>query len=70
MVTLANTQEEMNHKKDTMTQIELMRFLQVSNTGFWRMAKAGQLPPSFRVGARRRWNRETVEKWIQEQERV
>lgn len=27
----------------------------------------GQMPPSIRVGARRRWRRETVRKWIEDQ---
>lgn len=68
-MTLANSEKQTNSISDTMTQIELMQFLKVSNTGFWRLDRAGQLPPSFRVGSRRRWNRETVRKWMADQER-
>lgn len=28
----------------------------------------GHMPPALRVGARRRWRRETVRRWIEEQQ--
>lgn len=58
----------MNLNQQNMTQRELMQELRISNTGFWKLAKAGKLPPSFQVGSRKRWNRETVRQWMQNQE--
>lgn len=52
-----------------LTRREMMQLLKLSATGFWRAAKAGDLPPAICIGARKRWNADTVNDWIKEKER-
>lgn len=62
---------KMHNKKcsgELLTRNQMMEYLQLSSTGFWRAQKAGQLPPAIYIGARRRWNSETVKKWLIERE--
>lgn len=59
---------ERNSEEIPYTQQQLMKVFDVSNTKFWRMSKAGQLPPWFLIGSRKRWDRGTVRRWIHQQE--
>lgn len=57
------------NQREMLTRREMMQLLKLSATGFWRAERAKQLPPAILVGARKRWSVDTVNKWIEEQER-
>jgi len=46
----------------------LQEVLGISQTTLKRQLKTGKLPPHFRIGKRLVWRKDTVERWIQDQE--
>ena len=46
------------------TPTELAKLLRVSPSGFWRLKKAGKLPPCVRIGRRDRYRLEDVTSFL------
>jgi excisionase family DNA binding protein len=47
-----------------MTIPEVARFLQVHPTTVYRLVRQGKLP-AFKIGSEYRFNRETIEQWVE-----
>ena len=45
---------------------DMASMLACSARHVWRMADAGKMPRPHKLGALRRWDRSTIENWIQE----
>jgi len=55
--------------KLVMTAHEVARALDISVRSVWRMSERGDIPPPIRIGRNRRWRRDTIEQWLEDQER-
>ena len=45
---------------------DVAAMLKCSARHVWRLADAGKMPRPYKVGALRRWDRATVERWVSE----
>lgn len=63
-----DSQLDLSRPGPLLTPQDLMDLFQLPSKKALDAAVArGQMPPSIRVGARRRWRRETVRRWIEDQ---
>lgn len=58
-----------SHMTPLLSERQITELLGVSKSTLERARKRGEAPPSIRVGARRRYDREAVQAWLQERAR-
>ena len=51
-------------KSQVLTALELAKYLRIHPTTVYKLAKRGQLP-AFKVGGDWRFNRTSIEKWLE-----